>query len=161
MCMHSWGKLWAKDPTATFEEPRAKAGYCACPLHTIPPKRWAIHLSHPSGLSSVLTPTLTWYKEQAELPLRECAGARPPVCSCSLLLQHGSHKALPRFLVWPLINFYWLKRPRTLVSNRRTWQFISGLNDREQGTVAEGRPSQENSLSYKHVKCLVLLKIQR
>ena len=27
------------------------------------------------------------------------------------------NKALPEFLAWPLINFYWLRRPRTLVSN--------------------------------------------
>ena len=82
VCMHSWDKLWAKDPTATFGEPGAKAGYCAYPLHTPPPKGWAIHLSHPSGPGH--TPTLTPYKEQAHLPLRECGGAREPVCSCSL-----------------------------------------------------------------------------
>ena len=27
-----------KKPTATSEEPGAKAGYCACPLHTVPRK---------------------------------------------------------------------------------------------------------------------------
>ena len=54
VCMRSWGKFWTKDtkqpknPTATSEEPGAKAGYCPCPLHTAPPKGWAKHLSHPS-----------------------------------------------------------------------------------------------------------------
>ena len=46
----------------------AKAGYCACPLHSAPPKGWADHLSHPSGLTRRHTPTLTPYKEQACSP---------------------------------------------------------------------------------------------
>ena len=56
----------------------AKAGYCACPLHTTPPKGRAEHLSCPSGLMPGHTLTLTPYKE----PARE-----PVVCSCSPLLQ--------------------------------------------------------------------------
>ena len=63
-CMHSWGKLWTrykktKNPTATSEEPGAKAGHCACPLHSAPPKGWADHLSHTSGPTPRHTPTLT------------------------------------------------------------------------------------------------------
>ena len=54
-----------KNPTATFEEPGAKAGYCSCPLHTPPLKGWAKHLSHPSSLTPGHIPTLTPYKEQA------------------------------------------------------------------------------------------------
>lgn len=47
VCMCIWGKLWTrvykktKSPVATSEEPGAKTGYCACPLHTTPPKGWA------------------------------------------------------------------------------------------------------------------------
>ena len=60
--MHGWSKFWTKDtkrpgnPTDTSEEPGTKAlngkqkrGYWACPLHTIPPKGWANHLSHTSN----------------------------------------------------------------------------------------------------------------
>ena len=54
-----------KNPTATFEEPGAKAGYCTCPLHTTPPKGWAKHLSRPSGLTPGHTPTRIPYKKQA------------------------------------------------------------------------------------------------
>ena len=44
--------------------------------------------------------------------------AREPVtCSCSLLCGRGTNKALPGFLVWPLINFNWSRRPRITVGN--------------------------------------------
>ena len=36
----------------------------------------------------------------------------PSCCS------RGPSKALPEFLIWPPINFYWSRRPRTLVGNR-------------------------------------------
>ena len=85
-CMCSWDKFWTEDtkrpknPIATFEEPGAnaggsgaRAGYYTCPLHTTPPKRWAKHLSHPSGPISGHTPTLTPYKGQARPHLRERA----------------------------------------------------------------------------------------
>ena len=62
VCMCSWGKLWTKRYKKT-KEPNwyfwrvgrrnrvlgAKAGYCACLLHSTPPKRWVDHLSHPSS----------------------------------------------------------------------------------------------------------------
>ena len=41
-CMCSWSKLWTKgtkrqkSPSATCEESGAKAGHCACPLHSAP-----------------------------------------------------------------------------------------------------------------------------
>ena len=53
-CMCSWGKLGTrrykktKNPTTTSEKPRAKAEYCACPLHPTQPKGWTNHLSHPT-----------------------------------------------------------------------------------------------------------------
>ena len=76
-CMCSWGKLWTKrykrpkNSTATSEEPGAKVGYCACPLHLTPPEGWADDLSYPSGPNPGHTPTLTPYKEQACQPPRE------------------------------------------------------------------------------------------
>ena len=57
-----------KTPTATSEEPGAKAGYYACALCTTPPKGWEKHLSHPSGPTPEHTPTLTPYEEQARTP---------------------------------------------------------------------------------------------
>lgn len=41
----------------------------------------------------------------------------PVVCSCSLLLQQGPKKALPEFLVCPLINFYCLQKAKNQVCN--------------------------------------------
>ena len=69
--MCSWGKLWTrykktKNPTTTSEELGAKAGYCACPLHTAPPRGWANHLSHPSGPTPGPTPTLTPYASESK-----------------------------------------------------------------------------------------------
>ena len=40
-----------KNTTATFEQPRAKIGYCARALHTPPPKGWTEHLGDPSCLT--------------------------------------------------------------------------------------------------------------
>lgn len=40
-----------KNPTATSDELKAKAGDHACPLHITPPNAWADHLSHPSALT--------------------------------------------------------------------------------------------------------------
>ena len=39
-----------KNLTTTFEESGAKAGYCACPLHTTPPKGWENHRSYPPAI---------------------------------------------------------------------------------------------------------------
>ena len=108
-----------KRPSATSEEPGAKPGYWACPLHTTPPKKgWANHATHSSGLIPRHTPILTPYKEQVSAPLGElaskgtCGWVLSPCCCSSV-----PSKALPKFLVWTLINFYWLRRPRTLVGN--------------------------------------------
>ena len=54
-----------KNPTATSEEPGAKAGYCTCPLLTAQLKGWVNHLSYPSGLTPGPTLTLTPYEEPA------------------------------------------------------------------------------------------------
>ena len=59
---HFWGP-WSKNGGWG-----AKAGYCAHPLHTPPPKDWANHLSHPSGETPGHTPPLSPYKEQASHP---------------------------------------------------------------------------------------------
>ena len=106
-----------QNPAATSQVPGAKAGYRAWSLHTAPPRGWADHLIH-SGPThrSAPAPALTpfkgpalphWGSEQGYLLLV----FTPSCCSTS------PNKALPEFLVWPLINFYWLKSPRTQVSN--------------------------------------------
>ena len=122
-CMCSEGKLWTirykktKKPTATSEKPGAKAVYCECPVHITPPKAWANYLSHPPGPIPGHTTTLTPYKESARPHWASEKGnlllvLAPPCCS------RVPNKALPEFLVWSLINFYWLRRPRTLVGNK-------------------------------------------
>ena len=108
VCMHSWDKLWktrykkTKNPTATSEVWGAKAGYCACILHTAPPRGWAEHLSHPPSRPLDLTP----FKGPAHHPLRSEQGHLLLVFTPSCT---SPSKALPEFLVWtrnqfPLIN---------------------------------------------------------
>ena len=119
-CMRSYGKCWTKDTKKSnchFGRAQnksrgsgAKAGYCACPLHTTSPKGWANHLSHRSSRTPGHTLTLTPCKEQARPSTPWPQGASqqgnllfvltPPCC------RKGPNKALPEFLVWPLINFY-------------------------------------------------------
>ena len=100
-----------KQPTATSEGSGAKAGYCPCPLHRTPPKGWANHLSNPFNLTPGHTPTFTLCNEPA-LPSR---GANKR--NCYLFFTHPCHcrspnKALPEFLVWPLINIYCLGKAK-------------------------------------------------
>ena len=100
---HFW-RVWSKSRGLG-----AKAGYCTCPLHTTPPKRWAKHLSHPSGrpLDTPL-PSPHIRNKLASPPPARGASKRgkplfvltPPCCS------RGPNNALPEFLVWPLINFF-------------------------------------------------------
>ena len=73
-----------------------------------PPKGWANHLNHPSSPRPGHTPTLIPYEE------RTCACSRSKQASKGTCLfslsQHpcfsrGTIKALPEFLVWPLVKF--------------------------------------------------------
>ena len=88
LCTHSWGKFWTKETQGAWSKSRglgAKAGYCACPLHTPPPKGWADHQSHPSSPTPghTLTLTLTLYKERARPP-PQGAGKQGTCCLFSL-----------------------------------------------------------------------------
>ena len=102
--------------TATSEVLRAKVGYSAWSLQKVCPRGWPDHLSHPSRLAHQFTPTLSPHlRDQVTSLLGESKGTY-----FSFMLQHGSKshsKALPEFFVWSLINFYWLRSPRTLVGN--------------------------------------------
>ena len=84
---------------------------------------WANHPSHASGPTPGHTPTLTPYKEPAHPLLGNEQGnlllVFVPPCG-----SRGPNKALPEFLVWPLINFFWLRRPRSLISIRITWETL-------------------------------------
>ena len=100
-----------------------KAGYCTCPLHTPPPNGWANCLSYPSSLTPGHILTLRPYKE----PAHSCLKDRMVRGSCCLFLfpsgaAGGPKNALSKFPVWPLINLYWLRRPRTLASNIYIWE---------------------------------------
>ena len=86
-----------KNPTATFEEPGAKARYCAGPLHTPPPEAWAKHLSHPAGLTPGHTPTLILYKGHAHLPQGASKG------TCCFLSMHPTAAGAP---IQPCLYFW-------------------------------------------------------
>ena len=122
-----------KNPTANFEEPGAKAGYWACPLHTVMPKGWANHLSHSSSLTAGHTPTLTLYKEQFA-PLRPGSEqAREPVVLFLLpLLQQRPE----------LVSLAW-------ISYLPTCQFL--LTGEEPWSITQGPPrsppGQDNARS--------------
>ena len=110
--MHSWGKFWTKDQkhsTATSESQEQKQG--TCPLHTPPPKGWANHLRHPSGPTPGHTPSLTPYKEPAHPSSGSKQGKLLLVFAPSCGGRSPS-KALPEFLGWPSINFYWLGKAK-------------------------------------------------
>ena len=118
LCMRSWDKFWTKDTkrpknsNAASEEQGAKAGCPPPSPHTTPhtgppPKAWADHLCHPSSPTPRYSPTLTPDKELAHPPRHpgnqqgNLLLVLAPLC-CS----RDPKKALPEFLVWPLINFY-------------------------------------------------------
>ena len=92
-----------------------KVEHWACPRHTTS-WTWASHLSHAPSPPPEHTPILAPFKEQAQPPPGAASKGTclfSPTC-CS----KGPIKALPEFLVWPLMNFYRLRKPRTLVSNK-------------------------------------------
>ena len=117
------GKFWTKDterpksPRATSEELGAHAGYCTGSLHITPAKRWTERLRHPSKPAPWAHPALCAYKETACSPQQ--ANKQGTCCFFSFPWSWVPSKP-SEFPVWPLINFYWLRRPRTLVSNN-TW----------------------------------------
>ena len=118
--MHSWGKYTnrLKNPTAIFEKPGAKVGYCAYSLHTTSPKRWAKHLSLPSSQTPRPTPTFTPYREQACLPFGELTRKRT---WCVFSLSPAAPRAPVKSCLNFLTDFQWTfiacGRPKTLVDN--------------------------------------------
>ena len=80
-----WGKLKKKTPHTKLPllKTLEQKLYSTCPLHTPPPKGWAIHLSHPSGPICGHAHTITPCKETV-------------ACNSSPLLQWGPQKSLVR-----------------------------------------------------------------
>lgn len=121
--MHRWAnsrQKRLKNPNDTSEEPRAKGGQgqkqgtaqAPCTQH---------HTRRRQAPKPLL-----WPKLVTLLPSLHIKNKRGPtqgmskgtlVCSHSHCCSRGSNKALLEFLVWPLINFYWLRRPITLAGN--------------------------------------------
>ena len=98
-------------PSCCIWRAGSKSRVLCMPLYSTPPKEWAKHLSHPSSLTPGRTPTLTPYREPVCPSLESEQGnlllvLAPHWCS------RGPNKALPEFLVWPLINFYWLGKAK-------------------------------------------------
>lgn len=122
-CLNIWGKFWTrykktKKPTATSEDLRGKAGRCAWTLHTAPPRGWKDHLSHPTGPTPRSVPILILYKESAHAPTHTVSEKGKVLLSFALSwCSRSPNNDLPEFPVCPLVNFYLLMRPRTLVGN--------------------------------------------
>ena len=79
-------------------------------------KGWANHLRYPSSLTPDSTP-------QTKDPAPPALGSEQG----NLLLVFAPHcwsrgpsKALLEFFIWLLVNFYLLRRPRTLIGNKMT-----------------------------------------
>ena len=95
--------------------PEQNQGTAVWSLHTAKPRGWADHPSHPSSPNLGPIATLIPFRE----PVGPCSGSKQG----NLLLvfapcSSSPSKALLECLVWPLTNFYWLRRPRTLVGNK-------------------------------------------
>ena len=127
-CMYSWGKLWTKRPKIQLPflkiwEQKQGTVHAPCTQHHLRGGQTTSATPLPQPLDTPLpSPPIRnqlapsrWVSKQGNLLLvfdLHC---------CS----RGPNKALPEFLVWPLINFYWLRRPKSLVSNTNAGWMIS------------------------------------
>ena len=122
--MCSWGKLWtkrytkAKKPNCHFWRALsknkvflAKRGYCTSPLHTAPPTGSAKHLTSPAQPLDTSLPSPHIRKH---LPYLQGAreGAREPVVFTPSCSYRSPNKVSCEFPVWPLVNFYWLRKAK-------------------------------------------------
>ena len=101
-----------KNPAATSEEPGAKVVYCTRPQHTMG-KTPKTPLQRNTLL---LSPHI---RNQLAPPQRASKQGNLLFVFALPCWSRDSNKALPEFLIWPLINFYWLRRPRILAGNKR------------------------------------------
>ena len=99
------------NPNSHYWGVGSKSNVVSISWHTAPPMGWADHLNQP-----LVQPLNLPYPHPY---IRQLSGAdggllfvlTPPCCG------RGPNKTLPEFLVWPLINFCWLRKPRNLISN--------------------------------------------
>ena len=107
----------------SWEQKQCREQKCMPPTPTAP-KGWANHPSHTSSLSPGHTPTLIPYKEPTHPHLGTKQGnlllVFAPFC-----YSRDPNKALPEFLDWPLINFYWLGK----VKNHDQYQGHISIQD--------------------------------
>ena len=94
---HSWGVRNKNSILGTQPAQSTSAGVGRSQKSPVQPNPWTC-------------PTLTPRKEPAHTP-GEHAGT--PVTCCSM----NPNKALLEILIWPRLNFYWLKSPRTQICN--------------------------------------------
>ena len=95
-------------PSLKSHEPWVSGAKACTQYHRVGAGR---HLSHPSSLTSGHTPALSSNKEWAHtLSRSKQGGFLVFIFSCSQ--QKNPNRALPEFLVWSLVNFYWLGRAK-------------------------------------------------
>ena len=99
-----------KQPTATSEEPGAKAGVgresrVLC-LHPALSTTYGVGGSSRLPLAQALGTVLAPHKDQLAPTVGSEQVRGPVVCSWFSLCSRGPDKDLPEFLVWPFINFY-------------------------------------------------------
>ena len=117
-----------QNPIVTSEVTGARV-LCMIPAHAVWPTAWEDHPSHLSAeptylllLSSHLRKRLipahpSPHRHQTQGVSKGTSCSVPSCCSTN------PNKALPKFLLWPLINLYWLQSSRTLVANNGTYFF--------------------------------------
>ena len=131
VCICSWGKLWTtryketkktQPPLLKSRENKQGVGSKGRVLRMPPALNTTKAVGHPPKPALQPnpghTPTLTPYKEPAWSPWEVSKHGNLLLVFAPLCCSRDPNKAFPEFLVWPLINFYWLRRPRTLVGNR-------------------------------------------
>lgn len=102
------------NPTAISEVREGKAECCPRSQYTAPRRGWADGLSHFSSPIHQSTPSHL----RDQLALLGQQAREPVICFCTLM---------PEFLVWPLINLYWLKSSRIQVCNK-VWVPFSSVS---------------------------------
>ena len=125
-CLCSWGKFWAKrykkdqkNKPFTSEELGAKIGcqeqnqVLSTPPAPYTTKGWANHWSHPCSPTRGHTLTFTPYKEEVcPLPWEAHKQGNLLLALAPCCCSRGPNEAFPVFLVWPLVNFYWLRKAK-------------------------------------------------
>ena len=88
---------------------------------------WVDHFSHPSGPTPGPAPTLDSFEGPTH-PLLESKQGKLLLVFAASSCSPSPSKALPEFLIWLLINRYWLKSPRTQVSNKSNTHLVETIH---------------------------------